>query len=142
MNTLFNAQRRLTVKFLAALGIGTFCDSAISKVTTLRTLPNSEAATKICSAFRTEDALLNLGNAYIKQEKRIKSTAYYLDKLCEKLEMTLSEFMLTRPQSLRLSLRKAIGNDYAEGKVVKLRGWVLSEAEIQACVVVALTRPE
>ena len=81
---------------------------------------------------------IEVGRAYLKELTSIPNADQVVETLTHGLGASSSELKALAPIDLRDRLRAQVSKDFSAGRTVRLRGWLLGDAEVQLCVLAAL----
>jgi hypothetical protein len=133
-----NMTRRIflrTLAYLSALGF-TRPSSALAK---LGMPSNLDALVLSLDGFFTQkDSVAIIGNEYLKVRPHEADARLLVDLIfsCQP-EQTVNP-VEARQEELRDLTTQQIRTDFEDGRIVRVRGWILSETEARLCALVAL----
>lgn len=79
-----------------------------------------------------------VGKTCLKELPSLPKTGPLIDALTCSLDTPSSELKSMAPIDLRTRIQARVSDDFGAGRTVQLRGWILSETELQLCVLAAL----
>jgi hypothetical protein len=138
MSKIYNRQRRLLLGFMTALGVAAFARPLSAQAVLRQATLQTEIAGKIAAVFGSRQSLSKLGKAYLEQTGSIQSGLLMIENLSIRLGVSTGALSRISALSLRARLKTAISKDFAGGRVVSVKSWILSEPEAWCCAIVAL----
>ena len=125
MRNTLNAGRR---RFLGAV------------VAALAGLParSSRVGSGFVSAVQNQKSARAIGRAYLSTQQDVPSIDALIAAICDGHSSLLAQCDRGDTKAVRNTLALKQRQDFEQGRVVRLHGWVLSATEIQLCSLVAL----
>jgi len=127
--------RRQAVKALFAAALSWCFDPFLPSASVAASDPNARNHRMLVGLFADPRRAHSVGAAYAQTLPLVERTP---DRLCEAL--LAGRLDLRQPiECLRSSISVQIRNDFEEGRVVCLDGWILAVTEARLCALAALT---
>lgn len=102
-----------------------------------------DAAAELIGLLHRHDLARRLGRSYVESAAPGEPSLEPLTReLLEDLGFDLDELMFLRVGDLARAVAEQVRRDFAEGRVVSVDGWMLSEAEARVCAILHLYEPQ
>jgi hypothetical protein len=95
-------------------------------------------ADRFLQACSKRSSAIEIGRAYLKELPSLPNAGQLVETLTCRLGASSSELKAMAPKDLRDRLRAQVSEDFSAGRTVRLRGWILGDAEVQLCALAAL----
>jgi hypothetical protein len=132
-------KRRNLLKILTCFSLGTIATPWVGNRLNPPQGSPLEAAVEaeLLSLFSSLDSAKFIGKAYLKTAKQTFDRHQFLAELCTNCQQNGGSAQNT--EQVRSWLRSRQQQDFAEGRIVELDGWMLSETEVKLCALAALS---
>ena len=132
-------KRRNLLKILTCFSLGTIATPWVgSQLNPQRDTPLEAAIeAELLSLFSSLESAKFIGKAYLKTASQSFDRHQFLAELCTHCQNTGDSAQNT--EQVRSWLRSRQQQDFAEGRIVELDGWMLSETEVKRCALAALS---
>ncbi len=97
-------------------------------------------AERLLAAFRHPDSAAAVGRAYLAGHPQDADTGCLVETISKHLHCRGCDPAQTSRADLRRAISHQVRDDFAQGRVVQVDGWVLSATEAQLCGLAALAR--
>ncbi|MEM7044049.1 MAG: hypothetical protein AAF543_14665 [Pseudomonadota bacterium] len=100
-------------------------------------------ADQLVSAFPRRQSLAAIGDAYGRSETDAGVVCdpcleSHVEGLLDHLGLAESEVRQMAPDTIRARIKAGTAADFTEGRIVRVKGWLLGEAEARLCMIAAL----
>jgi hypothetical protein len=131
-------KRRNLLKLLTCFSLGTIATPWVKNQLNPQPENPLEAAVEaeLLSVFSSLKSAKFIGEKYLKTANRTFDRHQFLAELCTHCQPNGSAPSI---EQLRSGLRSRQQQDFAEGRIVELDGWMLSETEVKLCALAALS---
>jgi len=128
----------MAVRMAAILGGFIFCDGA-SEFFYSADRPRAELAEKIIGFYRHKEDAAIVGIGYLKSVREEVDVRSLIDLICPRNSdryRTLTQASSDEARDIFVAWQC---EDFEHGRIVNVSGWLLSETEVRACALIAVT---
>ena len=95
-------------------------------------------ASKLANFFIHKDSASAIGREYLRCAPREANELLLVNLICSSLKKNRNELEKVNVDELRELLVLQQRNDFKNGHIIKVQGWILSETEVRLCALAAL----
>jgi hypothetical protein len=134
-------QRRTLLKTVTFFSLGAIATPLLGQSLNLGTQPSLEAAieAELLHLFSSLESAKIVGNEYLKTYPDRFDKERFLAQLCTDCQQ--DGFSAQNVDRIRDWLQARQQQDFTDGRIIQLQGWMLSETEVNLCALAALSNP-
>lgn len=135
MSHVVNPVRRRLLAALVSLGAMVIPGMRPTAAASLPTLasPTDPLAVRLAGVFSDRESAISVGREYLRAAPQEAHLDLLIAELCSRQPQGRSAFMAVDHATLRGMLNRQQREDFALGRTVNVKGWILSETEARLC---------
>ncbi len=130
--------RRLFLRLVVGLSALGLIRPARAWATLVEHTAPEPLASKLANAVIQKDSAAVVGREYLRRVPEEADVHRLVDGICSCYPVGREGLIRAGQQELRARLRDQQRQDFENGHIVKLQGWILSETEVRLCALAAL----
>ncbi len=130
--------RRLFLRLVVGLSALGLIRPARAWATLVERTAPEPLASKLANAVIQKDSAAVVGREYLRRVPEEADVHRLVDWICAFHGGEREDLLEAGQQELRERLRDQQRQDFENGRIVKLQGWILSETEVRLCALAAL----
>ncbi len=130
--------RRFFLHLLAGSTLGSLVDRPLERALSLRAGTHESLVTGLTSILGNKGSARVIGGAFLRRFPEESKVETLVDAICGASSQSSGVSVMNQPGRRRELLVRQIRDDFANGRVHVLEGWVLSATEARLCALVAL----
>ena len=100
--------------------------------------PDASLGMELSGFYSDPEAAAEVGRAYLKVKPEEADRDLLLERMADEDLDRWEDLARRNPEALREAVRARHRSDFAENRVVRLHGWILSQTEVRLCALLAL----